>query len=153
MGAPTQRRLVSRAERTIDADPSRVWALVANPERVGEWAGVTVVGYMGTELPKQGQSLFVRSSRWGRLSQTCRVEIEAWDAGTRVRCAIHQETSAPSTEFEIEIRPEVSHDGIATTVRLIQRTDVPGVALAFARWRANRQLNRRLDRIAKVVDR
>jgi len=144
---------VARAERAIAADPSRVWALVANPERVGDWAGVTVVGYMGTELPKSGQSLFVRSSRWGRSAKTRRVEIEAWDAGARVRCAIHSDTSAPPTEFEIEIRPEVSHDGIATTVRLIQRTDVPGAALAFARWRADRQLNRRLDRIAKVVDR
>lgn len=151
MGEANRRQLVAMAERVLDVDPARVWALLADPERVGEWAGVTVIGYMGTELPQSGQSVFVRSARWRRLARTRRVEIEAWDAGASVRCLVHSDRSASVVGFEVSIHPEVTHDGIATTVRLVQRMEVAPSTYAVARWWVDGQLTARLNRIARVV--
>lgn len=151
MSDGARRQIVCVAERVLDADPALVWALIANPDRVGEWAGVTMLGYMGTELPEAGQSVFVRASRWGKLAKTRRVEIEAWDAGASVRCLVHIDRSPAKVGFEVTIHPEVAHDGIATTIRLVQRMDVPGAAVVVARWWIDMQLKRKLDRIAKVV--
>ena len=138
-----KRQVVSVAERVLDADPTRVWALIADPERVGEWAGVTMVGYMGTGLPKTGQSVFVRSKRWGRLTKTRRIEIEGWDAGAGVRCRIHSAGGGAGMRFDMAIKPQVTNDGIATKVRLEHRMDARVTVSAFARRWTEVQLNRR----------
>ncbi len=151
MSDDKHRQLVCVAERVLAADPARVWALVANPERIGEWAGLAMVGYMGTELPKTGQSVFVRSTRWRRLAKVRRVEVEAWDAGARVSCLVHTDGSAAAARFELAIHPEVARDAIATTVRLVQRVNVPVVAHVLARWWVEMELNRKLDKIAQAV--
>lgn len=138
--------VISIAERLIDADPTRVWALLANPERVADWAAVTMVGYLGTELPQTGQSVFVQGR--GRRAKPKRVEIESWDAGAGIKCIVH--TEPQPTGFELTIHPEVEHESITTRVRLVQRSHVPAYLQVGARWWVNRQLTRKLDRIERV---
>ncbi len=72
MSDASKRQVLAAAERVFDADPANVWAMIADPSRVGEWAGVVMVGYMGTELPKVGHNLFVRPS-WRRQGNSCAV--------------------------------------------------------------------------------
>lgn len=138
------------AERVVDADPARVWALVADPMRAGEWAGVATVGYMGTELPKTGQVVFVRSRRWRPRSRTRRVEVQEWEAGSRYRCEIQHEGAA-ATCFELAITPEATGSEIATRIRITQTTLVPKSTAGLAQRYVCGQLERQLDRISKAL--
>ena len=145
-------QFTTRVERVVAADPTTVWALIADPGRVGEWAAVNAVGYMGTELPKAGQAVFVRTSRWQTENKARRVVIDAWDAGTGYRCSIERAGKAPLC-FEVTIKPEVSGAGIATRIRLSQRMSAPPLLIPLRRSVMQRQLLRRMDRIERAVDR
>lgn len=143
----------SGAERVVGVDPTAVWALVADPARVGEWAAVTIVGYMGTELPKAGQAVFVRTRRWRRSGKARRVEIESWEAGAGYRCALESRLLRQPVGFEVTIKPEVSGSGIATRVRLTQRmVSSQAVARVLQRYVAGR-LEKMLDRIERAATR
>ncbi len=142
-----RRAVLAVAERVIDSDPAQVWSLLANPERVAEWAGLVTVGYMGTELPQTGHNVFVKR-KYGRREPK-RVEIESWDAGAGIRCLVH--TEPEPTGFELTIHPEVESDRIETTVRLKQRFHVAPALVAVGSWWVTRQLEKKLDRIEKAV--
>ena len=142
-----RQEIVSVAERLVAADPTLVWSLLANPERISDWAGLRMVGYLGTELPQAGQSVFVEGQ--GPRAKSRRVEIEAWDAGTGIKCIVH--TEPEPTGFELTIYPEVQHGSIATRVRLVQRSHVVGWMAPGVRWWIDRQLERKLDRIEGVA--
>ena len=144
------RTIVCSAERVINADPALVWALVADPMRVGEWAPFEVVGYMGTELPKRGQIVFLRTRRWRPGSRQRRVEVQEWEAGTMYRCEMQPDGGGTSVGFEVGVTPEAMGGEIATRVRLIQRLESPGSSARLLRWYLARRLERRLDRIAKA---
>jgi hypothetical protein len=146
-----RQQVVAVAERVVVADPARVWSLIADPSRVAEWAGVVMVGYMGTELPKPGQTVFVRAARRGRLAKTWRVHIESWDAGSSVRCLVESDRSQGKIRFDLAIHPQVTRDAITTKVRLAQRLEVPPtLSLLIHRW-VDRELNKKIDRIAKAA--
>ncbi|MDJ0665238.1 MAG: SRPBCC family protein [Acidimicrobiia bacterium] len=135
------------AERVIPIDPARVWSLLGDPSRLGEWAGVRLVGYMGTELPRPGHSVFVRRKLLRRRSK--RVEIESWVAGERIVCLVHGQPEP--VRFEMVINPEVGHDTIGTRVRLVQRFATLGVLAFPARWWVERQLERKMSRIGRAA--
>ena len=146
----SERRTVrSSAERVIDADPSRVWALVADPARLSEWAGVVTVGYMGTELPKPGQRIFVKTLRSLLPGRHHRVDIEKWQAGSAVSCVIDADRA--SIRFEVAIRPLVEREQIVTQVRLAQRSETASYLALFTQWRQDSRLDRMLDRIDKAA--
>ena len=136
----------------VAADPTSVWALIADPGRVGEWAAVTAVGYMGTELPRVGQVVFVKTSRWQTENRARRVVIDAWDAGTGYRCSIER-VGKGTICFEVTIKPEVSGAGIATRIRLSQRMSVAPLLIPLGRSVVRRRLLRRVDRIERAVSR
>lgn len=136
------------SERVLPVDPSLVWALVADPSRAGEWAAVETVGYMGTELPKPGQALFVKR-RWRGESRAHRVEIEDWEAGTSYRCKVATPLLAEPLVFSLEVKSEVTGSGIGTRIRIDERMELPRSAAALIRWYEQRAIERRLDRIAR----
>ena len=138
--------IVCAAERVLGSDPAQVWALMADPARVGEWAPLEVVGYMGTELPKSGQIVFLRTRRWRPRSRERRVEVEEWEAGSRYRCEISTEAGSAIC-FEVFVTPEVTGGAIATRIRLKQRMEVAAAPSALLRRLVSRQLERRLNRI------
>ena len=129
-----------------------MWALIADPGRVGEWAAVTAVGYMGTELPRVGQAVFVKTSRWQTENRARRVVIDAWDAGTGYRCSIERVGKDPVC-FEVTIKPEVSGAGIATRVRLSQRMSAAPLLIPLGRSVVRWRLSRKMDRIERTVGR
>jgi hypothetical protein len=142
-----RRAIACNAQRVLDADPSRVWALVADPERLADWAGVVTVGYMGTELPKPGQRVFVKPRRVpGRRR---RVEIESWRAGSAVSCVVT--SGAVPTHYSLDVEPEIEQGRITTRIRLRQRSEVPAWLGPVAKWLTDMRLQRMLDRIARVV--
>jgi uncharacterized protein YndB with AHSA1/START domain len=142
--------IVCSAERVIAADPTQVWALVADPMRVGEWAPFEVVGYMGTELPKRGQIVFLRTRWWRPGSRERRVEVQEWEAGTMYRCEVQPDGGAAPIGIEVGVTPEVTGAEIATRIRLTQRLQSTGSSARVLRWYLTRQLERRLDRITKA---
>jgi hypothetical protein len=144
------RRVACRihAGRVISVDPSLVWALVADPARTGEWAAVETVGYMGTELPKPGQAVFIKRS-WQRRSRARRVEIENWEAGSSYRCNVATPPFRTPVEFALHITPEVTGAGIATKVGIDEALQLPRLAVAPVRLYVRWALERKLDRIAK----
>lgn len=141
--------VASIVDRVIDVDPSRVWALVADPERLREWAGVVTVGYMGTELPKPGQKVFVRSGRplLGRRQR--RVEIESWQAGSAVACVV--ESRFGPVRFDLIIKPRVESGGIETQVEIMEQVEVAPILTAAARQWMDWHLGRVLRRIARAA--
>ena len=151
MGDGNRQQIVAVAERVVVADPARVWSLIADPSRVAEWAGVVMVGYLGTELPKPGQTVFVRTARRGRLAKTWRVHIESWDAGSSVRCLVESDRSDGKVRFDLAIHPQVTRDAITTKVRLTQRLEVPVPLGGLIRRLVDRELNKKIDRISKAA--
>lgn len=146
-----RKQIVSVAEHIVDADPTSVWSLVADPERIAEWAGLRLVGYMGTELPRSGHNVFVVRKRPLLKGRPRRVEIESWDAGSGIHCVVHTEPEI--TGFELTIHPEVESDAILTRVRLVQRTHVPAALRGLAqRWIVH-SLIVKLERIGRAVKR
>ncbi len=123
--------------------------LVADPARADEWAAVATVGYMGTELPKSGQVVFVRTRRWQRPSSARRVEIEEWEAGERYSCKLGSYRLAENVTFGVEIHPEPAGGGVGTRIKLTQRMEA---APQLAGWLQNYG-NRRLQRLIAKVER
>lgn len=144
-------QLIRSAERVFKVDPTRVWALVADPSRVGEWAAVETVGYLGTELPKVGHAVFVRTRRWQAPTRARRVEINRWEAGSAYQCTVQPGRFAESIQFEINVTPEVTGDGVATRVRLTQRLVIPAFSARLLSRFVIGQLERRLDRLGRAV--
>jgi uncharacterized protein YndB with AHSA1/START domain len=143
--------ITSIAERVIDSDPTRVWALVADPARLGEWAGVGIVGYMGTELPKKGQHVFVKGKLGPFSGRQHKVEIESWQAGSAVSCVVA--AAGEPTRFDLMISPRVEPEHIATRVRLEQRSEVTSWLGPLAHWWMELRLRRMLNRIERTVSR
>jgi hypothetical protein len=130
--------------------PSAVWALVANPSRVGEWAGRRAVGYMGTELPSVGQVVFVA----GRLvpdRRARRVEILAWEAGHRYQCGLPDRRLSTERRFEVVVSAEVEPGAAAARIQLTLRAVV--VSWIANPWRAvaARRLAKMLDRVERAL--
>ena len=140
------RFVVATVERVLETDPAAVWALIANPERLREWAGVEMVGYMGTEMPRPGQNVFIKRRRG---SEERRAEIESWDAGTGISCLVH--SGGEPTRFRMELHPEVGHGTIGTRIRLQQRSPVSSYLAAGAEWWMERSLIGKLKRIERAV--
>ena len=148
---PRRTHVLCTADRVLEADPARVWMLVADPARVDEWAAVATVGFMGTELPKSGQVVFVCTRRWQRRGSARRVEIEDWEAGARYSCKLGSYRLADDVQFGVEIHPEPAGEGVGTRIRLTQRMEA---APQLARWLqayGNRRLQRLIDRIERAT--
>lgn len=144
-------QLVRSVERVFPVDPTGVWALVADPSRVGEWAAVETVGYLGTELPQVGHIVFVRTRRWQAPSRARRVAIDRWEAGSGYRCTVQQGRFVESIQFEISVTPEVTGDGVATRVRITQRMEVPAISVRLLSHYVTRRSERILDRLGEAV--
>ena len=139
------------AERIVEADPARVWMLVADPARVGEWAAVATVGFMGTELPKSGQVVFVRTRRWQRSRSARRVEVEEWDAGAGYSCKLGSYRLADDVTFGVEVRPEPAGEGVGTRIKLTQRMETSPQLATWLRAYVDRRLQRLIDRIERAT--
>jgi len=139
--------VAATVERVLDVDPAAVWALVANPERLSDWAGLEMVGYLGTEMPRPGHIVFVRRAS----REPVRVEIESWDAGTGISCLVH--AGSEPTRFRMELHPEVGRGSIATRIRLQQKSPVRPYLSAGAQWWIERRLISKLKRIERAVSR
>ncbi|NNF63846.1 MAG: SRPBCC family protein [Acidimicrobiia bacterium] len=99
-----------RERRDLDADPAAVWALVADPERIAEWAPVVFVGWMGTNLPAVGQAFFISWLTDGAR----RFEIDEWEAGRRFRCVVDR----PAGHFEVLVDTTVVSGGPRSSLEL-----------------------------------
>ena len=148
---PRSASVVCAAQRVLEVDPARVWTLVADPARVGDWAAIETVGFRGTELPKTGHVVFVRTRRWQRRASARRVEVEQWEAGASYRCKLQPSRLIKAASFDVAIHPEVTSSGVATTVKLVQRMETSPVAAGVVRWYVDRRLQTTLDRIDKAT--
>ena len=99
-----------RERRDLDADPAAVWVLVADPERIAEWAPVVFVGWMGTNLPAVGHAFFVSWLTAGAR----RFEIDEWEAGRRFRCLVDR----PAGHFEVLVHTRLVSEGPRSSLEL-----------------------------------
>ena len=148
---PRRTHVLCTAERVLDADPARVWMLVADPARVGEWAAVAAIGFMGTELPKSGHVVFVRTRHWQRSRSARRVEVEEWDAGAGYSCKLGSYRLADDVTFGVEIRPEPAGEGVGTRVKLTQRMETVPQLASWLQSYVDRRLQRLIDRIDRAT--
>ena len=125
--------------------------LVADPARVGEWAAVGTVGFMGTELPKSGHVVFVRTRRWQRPKSARRIEVKEWDAGTGYSCKLGSYRLADDVTFGVEIHPEPAGGGLGTRIKLTQRMETAPQLATWVRGYTNRRLRRLIDRIEQTT--
>ena len=149
--SPKTTAITCCAERVLAVDPARVWALVADPGRTGEWAGFETIGYMGTELPKRGQVVFVRAGRTRRQGSPRRVEIDAWEAGAGYSCKIEGGRWLGEMHYSVHIEPEVTAAEIRTQVRLEQRAAARRALAPVLRLYIARRLRRQLDAINRIA--
>ncbi|MDJ0498063.1 MAG: SRPBCC family protein [Acidimicrobiia bacterium] len=139
------------AERVLGTDPARVWMLVADPARIGEWAAIATVGFMGTELPQSGHVVFVRTRRWQRPKSARRIEIEEWEAGAGYSCKLGSYRFADEVTFGVEIHPEPAGGGVGTRIRLAQRMEAAPLLASWLQSYGNGRLERLIDRIERAT--
>ena len=148
---PRRTHILCTAERAVETDPAKVWMLVADPGRIDEWAAKGTVGFMGTELPKSGHVVYVRTRRWQRPTAARRIEVEEWDAGTGYRCKLGSYRLADDVTFGVEIHPEPAGSGVWTRIKLTQRLEAAPQMERLIRRYVNRRLHRLIDRIERAT--
>ena len=139
-------RVVISDDRSVPGiDPASVWALVADPARLGEWTPLTLVGYMGTELPSVGNAFFAKWHQRDADAAALRFEFVEWVAGRSYRCALSDARFATEREVEVRVHSVLEDDGAHTRVQVLHRADVAGWAATAYRAAAERRIRRALD--------
>jgi len=136
---------VSAGQRMDGVDPARLWAFVANPKNISDWAPVRAAGFIGTEVPGVGHTLFLHRRRGARNERAWRCRIQAWEAGHRVTCALETPGAATEQRLELTVGTHGTGDHPAASVRVAYRGDVPRLLAWFYRRRIA-QLERRAIR-------
>ncbi len=132
-------------------DPARVWAFVADPENLPRWAPARSTGYMGTELPAVGHTLFLHQRRRADPETAWRCRIEIWDAGHRVRCALETPGVAAQQTVEVTVGSFGSGRVPASGVLIAYEGNVPPLAAPLYRWRVRAMQRTALAKIRKAV--
>jgi hypothetical protein len=133
------------------ADPAAVWALVADPERISEWAPVHQVGFMGTELPAVGHSFFVTLRKGVDASKALRFEISEWDAGHRYRCTIQGSRVAEVEQIDVIVTSEVDEGRPAANFELRYAAEVPAWLAPIRRYEVRRRLHRAVESVERII--
>lgn len=133
------------------ADPAEVWALVADPARTEDWAPVHSAGFLGTELPGVGHTVFVKFSRLGDAKSALRFRIAEWDAGHRYRCEIDGIRLGSGHRLDVIVTAEVDGGVPAADLELRYFADVPPAAAPAFRWWVRTRLARAVAGVADVV--
>lgn len=133
------------------ADPARVWALVADPARTEEWAPVYSAGYLGTELPGVGHTVFVRLHRFTDPTNALRFRIVEWDAGHRYRCEIDGIKVGTEHQLDVIVRAEVDAGSPAADLELRYSANVPSSWASPVRWWVRSRLARAVAGVEKLV--
>jgi len=127
--------LVRSVERLDGVDPARVWAFVADPANIVRWAPARTIGYLGTEIPDVGHSLFLHRGRRERAGRAWRCRIAQWEAGHRIRCTLDTPGAARQQEIEVVVETSGSGAAPAADLSLAYRAEVPAPAALLYRWR------------------
>jgi uncharacterized protein YndB with AHSA1/START domain len=146
-------------ERRVAADPAAVWAVVADPDRAGEWFApaerVEVLDGVGVGQRQR------QHSRWGRRRAEIDREVTGYEVPSRYAWRHVAErldgkpapVFARSTDVEISLAP--SGDGTGTLVRLASRQEPASplrglVIRAVGARQVGSGLDRSLDRLAAL---
>lgn len=148
-----RRIVVGDRRRYEDVDPAAVWTLLADPSRIGEWAGVETVGYMGTELPAVGHIVFIKTGRFQKSAGARRVVVESWDAGTGFRCKVDGVRVVGDFVLEVRLTSEVGHAARSALLEIRQAAEVPRRLEAVWRAWASHRVKRMLDRVGRRLAR
>ncbi len=142
---------VVAAESIEGVDPARVWAFVADPANVTRWAPVHEAGFMGTELPNAGHTLFLHRDRRARADRAWRCRIDEWEAGHQIRCSL--ETPGLAEEQSITIVVETRGTGAhaAAALSVGYRGDVPPLLALVYRWRIRAMAERAVRHVVAAV--
>lgn len=145
-------RVVVRDGRLMrDADPSAVWALVADPERISEWAPVHQVGFMGTELPEVGHSFFLTLRKKTEAARAMRFEIAEWEAGHRYRCSIQGSKLVENEQVDVIVTSEVDQGRPAANFELRYSADGPAWHVPIRRFEVRRRLHSAVEAVERII--
>ncbi len=132
-------------------DPARVWAFVADPANLATWAPAQRTGFLGTELPAVGHTLFLHRTRSERPDRAWRCAIDAWEAGHRIRCSLETPGSAQNQSIELVVETRGTGTHPTTGLAIRYRGDVPGGLAPLYRWRVRAMGERSLRAVATAV--
>jgi hypothetical protein len=124
---------------------------VADPERIEQWAPVHTAGYLGTELPGIGNTVFVKFSRFGDPTGSLRFRITEWDAGHRYRCEVDGIRFGAEHCLDVIVTAEVSGGVPAADLELRYFAEVPPLAVPVFRWWVRSRLARSVAGVADLV--
>lgn len=133
------------------ADPSEVWALVADPARIEHWAPVHSAGYLGTEMPGAGHTVFVKFNRLGDPKNALRFRITEWDAGHRYRCEIDGIKLGSDHHLDVIVTAEVDEGVPAADLELRYVAEVPPAVAPAFRWWVRTRLARAVAGVAGLA--
>jgi hypothetical protein len=137
--------LVVREGRWLEGvDSARLWALVADPQRIGEWTPLHFVGYMGKELPEVGNAFFATLGG-ANPDKAMRFEFTHWEAGRRYRCSVAGPRMIGGLAFSVAVQEEMAESAVSTRLDLELGGDVARVLHPWWRAWAARRLQRAID--------
>ncbi|MFQ5554662.1 MAG: SRPBCC family protein [Acidimicrobiia bacterium] len=131
------------------ADPARVWALVADPARAGEWTGLHAAGSMARELPTVGDAFYLTRRPESDPRRATRYQLVQWVAGRSYRCSMSSTRTASGRELEVRVHTDPL--AVSTRVEIVLRADVNRWAAAPYRAVALTRIRGVLRRLATRI--
>lgn len=135
-----------------DADPAAVWALVADPARIEQWAPVRQIGYLGTELPGVGHVFFLAFRPSTSEDRARRFRIAEWDAGHRFRCDVEGSRLLGSERVDVIVTSEVEEGRPGTNFEIRYRADAPPWVAPVLRVIVGRVLRRAVENVQRLLE-
>lgn len=134
-----------------DVDPTAVWVIVGDLNRLSEWAPVESADWAG-DLP-QAEDTFTMSALIGFRSHELHCQVMDWEAGRSYRAEV---SGLPFTKgtavVECRVESVIEAGGPGTEVKLQYAAEVSQWVAATVRWGAQRRLGAALRKLRRLVD-
>jgi uncharacterized protein YndB with AHSA1/START domain len=134
-------------------DPARVWAFVANPANLAKWAPARRTGFLGTELPAVGHTMFLHRRHGDDPDRAWRCTIDEWEAGHRIRCRLETPGAAQDQSIEVIVETRGTGPHASTGLGIHYRADVPAGLAPLYRWRVRSMVSHAIRSVAAAVAR
>ena len=133
-----------------DVDPSAVWVIVGDLDRLPEWAPVESA-HWGGDLP-QPDDTFTMSALIGYRSHDLECVVADWEAGRGYRVDVGGLPFTDGAAFlECRVESVIEAGGLGTEVKLQYAAQVSPWLVGVVRWGAQRRLGAALRKLRRRV--
>jgi len=129
-----------------ETDPAAVWVVMADPDRLSQWAGVQLVHWSG-DLPKVGDDLTVNVG-----GSDIAVSVVDWEAGRRYRVELKGVRFVNGAQLECAVESLVESQRAGARVKIQFGATTSRWRAPLVRMMAQRRINKAISTLRGLVD-